>query len=134
MREKNQDKRKKIINEWLNKFDLYNIEKKYPFELSGGMYARVTLLRTLLLNHKVILVDEAFGALDFATKNKVLKQFKDTIKENNITAIIVTHSIEEAAEISDRIIIMSNIPMKIIYDCNNNEYNINKIKQMIKKK
>ena len=98
----------------LEKMGLYNVEDKYPAELSGGMRQRVALVRTLATEPKVLLLDEPFSALDFQTKLKLEDLVFNTLKQFNKTAILVTHDIGEAIAMSDRIYLFSKRPGTIV--------------------
>ncbi len=98
----------------LEKMGLYNVEDKYPKELSGGMRQRVALVRTLATEPKVLLLDEPFSALDFQTKLKLEDLVFNTLKQFNKTAILVTHDIGEAIAMSDRIYLFSKRPGTIV--------------------
>lgn len=108
--------RKKIIKEYLAKFNMVGAEALFPYQLSGGMYARVILIRALILQPKLVLVDEAFSALDLLTKNIIIEQFLREIHENKRTAIVITHDIFEALKISDRVVVLQGEPLRTILD------------------
>ena len=101
------------VNNLLKKYKLYEFKNKYPNELSGGMKQRLSLIRTLSLKPDILLLDEPFSALDYQTKLKILCDVYKIIKEENITAIIVTHDIEEAISLCNKIIVLTNRPTKI---------------------
>ena len=103
-------------NELLKKYNLWEFRDKYPRELSGGMRQRVALIRTLALRPKILLLDEAFSALDFQTRLNVCDDVYDIIKKENLTAILVTHDLSEAISLSDRIIILSHRPATVKED------------------
>lgn len=98
------------IDELLKKYDLFDFKYKYPSQLSGGMRQRVSLIRTLALDPKILLLDEPFSALDFQTRLKVCDDVKSIISSENKTAILVTHDISEAISMSDKVIVLSNRP------------------------
>lgn len=83
------------VNELLKKYNLYEFKDKYPNQLSGGMRQRVALIRTLAIRPKILLLDEAFSALDYQTRINVTKDIYKILKAENITALIVTHDISE---------------------------------------
>lgn len=94
-------------------FGLEGTEKKYPHQLSGGMKQRAAFLRTYLASDGVVLLDEPFSALDAITKTSVHQWYLDIMKEIKLSALIVTHDIDEAILLSDRIYILSGKPGKI---------------------
>jgi NitT/TauT family transport system ATP-binding protein len=98
------------VNSLLKKYNLWDFKDKYPRQLSGGMRQRVALIRTLALNPSVLLLDEAFSALDYQTRLDVCDDVYKIIKSENLTTILVTHDISEAISMSDKIIILSNRP------------------------
>lgn len=100
----------KKIMELLQKYELHGFEKSKPSELSGGMRQRVSLIRTLALNPKLLLLDEPFSALDYQTRLAVQNDIHSIIKSENKTAILVTHDISEAISMSDKIIVLTKRP------------------------
>ena len=98
------------VDNLLKKYHLYEFKDKYPNQLSGGMRQRAALIRTLAIKPKILLLDEAFSALDYQTRIMVTKDIYDILKNEHITALIVTHDISEAISMSDRVIILSNRP------------------------
>lgn len=94
----------------LQKYDLWEFRNKYPRQLSGGMRQRVALIRTLVLKPSILLLDEAFSALDYQTRLDVCNDVYRIIKKERLTAILVTHDISEAITLSDKIIILSQRP------------------------
>ncbi len=99
-------------------FGLEGAEKKYPSELSGGMRQRAAFLRTYLTNNSVIFLDEPFSALDAITKASLHMWYLEIMKELKLTTLFVTHDIDEAILLSDRIYIMSGVPGKITAEIN----------------
>lgn len=79
----------------LKKYNLYEFKDKYPSELSGGMRQRVALIRTLAIRPKILLLDEAFSALDYQTRIMVTNDIYKILRKEGITAIVVTHDISE---------------------------------------
>lgn len=97
----------------LKKYDLYNFIDKRPSSLSGGMRQRVALIRTLVLQPKLLLLDEPCSALDFQTRLKVCDDVYEIIKSEHQTALLVTHDISEAISMSDKIIILTKRPASV---------------------
>lgn len=104
--------KQKAIN-YLNKYGLKEFIYAYPRQLSGGMRQRVALIRTLMLSPDIILLDEAFSALDYQSRLKVSNDVYTILKEENITTIMVTHDIAEAISMSDKVIVLSKRPATI---------------------
>ena len=94
-------------------FGLEGTEKKYPHELSGGMRQRAAFLRTYLASDTVALLDEPFSALDTITKSAVHQWYLDIMEKIKLSSLIVTHDIDEAILLSDRIYILSGKPGRI---------------------
>ena len=108
--------RERLGREWIRKVGL-NVEKdalKYPHELSGGMRQRVAIARTLILKPRIILMDEPFGALDPLTRMSMQDLLLALWREVEATVFFVTHSIEEAVFLGDRVHIFSNSPGTIL--------------------
>ena len=103
----------KYAEKLLKKYNLYEFKNKYPSELSGGMRQRVALIRTLAVKPKILLLDEAFSALDYQTRIMVTNDIYNILRKENITALIVTHDISEAISMSDRVIVLSKRPGKV---------------------
>ena len=101
-------------NRILKQFNLDKYANKYPQQLSGGMRQRVALIRTYMFKRNIFLLDEAFSALDAITKKELHKWYLDLKKEFNLTTLLITHDIEEAVFLSDRIYILGNKPGEII--------------------
>lgn len=99
--------------ELLKKYNLYEFKDKYPNQLSGGMRQRAALIRTLAVKPKILLLDEAFSALDYQTRIMVTKDIYNILKNEHISALIVTHDISEAISMSDRIVILSKRPARV---------------------
>jgi NitT/TauT family transport system ATP-binding protein len=108
---KNKNKEsKEYVENLLTKYNLYEFKDKYPSELSGGMRQRVALIRTLAIKPKILLLDEAFSALDYQTRIMVTDDIYKILKKEGITAIIVTHDISEAISMSDKVFVLSKRP------------------------
>lgn len=95
------------------KYGLGEFLKKHPHELSGGMRQRVALIRTLALKPDLLLLDEPFSALDYQTRLTLCDDIYDIIKNEKKTAILVTHDIQEAISMSDKIVVLSARPGQI---------------------
>jgi len=108
--------RRELARLWISKVGL-NVTRdaaKYPGELSGGMRQRVAIARTLILSPRIILMDEPFGALDPTTRLHMQELLVDLWKEAQATVFFVTHSIEEAIYLGDRVYVFSSAPGTII--------------------
>lgn len=103
---------RKEAKEFLKYFNLENFEKRYPETLSGGEAQRVALARTLIVKPKLILFDEPLSALDGPLRKKSALLIKELQNKFNFTAIMVTHDINEAKAISDRIIVLEKGKIK----------------------
>ena len=108
-KKKNEKNKKKGIN-IRKKYGLGEFINSYPDSLSGGLKQRVALIRTLAINPDILLLDEPFSALDYQTRLSLSDDLKRIIKNENKTAIMVTHDIGEAISMSDKIVIISNRP------------------------
>ena len=101
------------VKKHIDDFGLSGFEYKYPSQLSGGMKQRANFLKTYLTSNDIILLDEPFGALDSITRRKMQKWLLDLTKEMNSTILFITHDIEEAILLSNRIYIISEKPAVI---------------------
>ncbi|MCR5723905.1 MAG: ABC transporter ATP-binding protein [Treponema sp.] len=90
-------------------FGLDGTQNQYPAQLSGGMRQRAAFLRTYLTSKQVLLLDEPFSALDMITKNRMHEWYLETVRKLGLTTLLITHDIEEAILLSDRILIMNNV-------------------------
>lgn len=104
---------REYVEELLKKYELYEFKDKYPTQLSGGMRQRAALIRTLAIRPKILLLDEAFSALDYQTRLMVTEDIFKILKAENITALMVTHDISEAISMSDRVIVLSERPATV---------------------
>ena len=104
------DDSKQYVENLLKKYNLYDFKDKYPSELSGGMRQRAALIRTLATKPKILLLDEAFSALDYQTRIMVTNDIYAILRKENMTAIIVTHDISEAISMSDRVVVLTKRP------------------------
>ncbi len=110
------NERRERAREWIAKvgLDVRRDANKYPSELSGGMRQRVAIARTLILSPRIILMDEPFGALDPTTRLHMQALLVDLWKEAQATVFFVTHSIEEAVYLGDRVYVFSSAPGTIL--------------------
>ncbi len=99
-----------IVNEHLVMVNLTAAADKYPDEISGGMKQRVGIARALAIRPKMLLMDEPFGALDALTRGKLQRQVLDIWERHRQAVMMITHDIDEAIYMSDRIILMTNGP------------------------
>lgn len=106
-------KHKKDVLEFIQLIGLKGFEKSYPHQLSGGMAQRASLARALVNNPKVLLLDEPLGALDAFTRMNMQDEILRIWKERGTTMIMVTHDVDEAIYLSDRIFVMTPRPAKI---------------------
>ena len=95
---------------FFEEFGLKGTEKKYPSQISGGMKQRAALLRTYLFSEKVALLDEPFSALDMLTKSTVHEWYLDVMEKIKLSTLFVTHDIDEAVLLSDRIYLLTGKP------------------------
>jgi NitT/TauT family transport system ATP-binding protein len=104
----------KKLNHWFSEIELKSHRHYYPHQISGGQKQRVALARTLLLSPQLLLLDEPLSALDLVLRDQLSSIIKKYIKETHSSAVVVTHSVEEAVYLADRVLILSSNPGKII--------------------
>ncbi|MBQ1223336.1 MAG: ABC transporter ATP-binding protein [Oscillospiraceae bacterium] len=109
---KKKDARKKVSAEFAQ-FGLEGTQKRYPSELSGGMRQRAALLRTYMFSQDVALLDEPFSALDTLTKSAIHRWYLDVMEKIRLSTLFITHDIDEAILLSDRIYLLSGSPGEI---------------------
>lgn len=101
------------IEKYLVLAGLEGTQDKYPYQLSGGMRQRVSFVRTLMRAEEIMLFDEAFGSLDYATRRQMQRWLLEMKENLDNTMIFITHDIEEAIYLADRIYVLSKIPATI---------------------
>jgi NitT/TauT family transport system ATP-binding protein len=107
------DKRHEIITHYIGLMNLKGYESAYPHQLSGGMQQRVAIARAYALDPDVLLMDEPFGALDAQTRVVMQEELVKLARTNPRTVLFITHSVEEAVYLADRIVVMTSRPGRI---------------------
>jgi nitrate/nitrite transport system ATP-binding protein len=110
LRNLSKPERKEIIDHNINLVGLKKAANKFPGQLSGGMKQRVAIARGLALRPKVLLLDEPFGALDALTRGNLQERLMEIVQENHVTCIMVTHDVDEALLLSDRVVMLTTGP------------------------
>ena len=105
--------RERLVDEYVSLVGLADFKKSYPRELSGGMAQRVSIARALVNRPEVLFMDEPFGALDYMTKINMQNELLNIRSKSQMTVIFVTHDIDEAVYLSDKILVMSKNPGKV---------------------
>jgi len=108
--------------EWLEKVKLKGFEDYYPHQVSGGMGQRAALARAFISQPKVLLLDEPFGALDALTRMTLQDALRDLIRESRPTVLLVTHDVDEALFLADRVLVFSARPATILKEFNLAQY------------
>jgi NitT/TauT family transport system ATP-binding protein len=106
--------RRERAHNWVKKVGLEGSEDKFPSELSGGMQQRVALAATLILGPRILLMDEPFGALDPGIRLRMQELLMELWKEQQATVFLVTHSVEEAVYLGDRVFVMAAKPGRLV--------------------
>ncbi len=110
--------RKRRVHEWLSRVGLAGFERRYPHQLSGGMRKRVALAATFIYNPRILLMDEPFSALDVQTRNLMENELLELWQEHRKTVLFVTHDLEEAISLADRVVVLTANPatVKKVFD------------------
>src|SRR5205807_1440040 len=95
---------------WLDRLGLTGFENRYPRHLSGGQRKRVALAQVLALNPKLLLMDEPFASLDAIVRARVIQDVAELVENEGISVLLVTHDLEEAISLSDRVYVLSQGP------------------------
>lgn len=105
--------RERRVAHWLGLVDLRAFERHYPHQLSGGMRQRVELVRALAGETDLLLMDEPFSSLDYLTRLRLRGELARLLEEQPRTVVLVTHDIEEAAQLADRVLVLSGRPARV---------------------
>lgn len=104
---------REMVRPYFNEFGLAGTEQKYPHQLSGGMRQRAALLRTYMFSGKMALLDEPFSALDTLTKSEMHRWYLGVMEQIQLPTLFITHDIDEAILLSDRIYLLTGVPGRI---------------------
>jgi NitT/TauT family transport system ATP-binding protein len=110
------EQREETVRRLIRTIGLEGFEHRFPRELSGGMKQRVAIARTLAYDPKILLLDEPFGALDAQTRETMQDELLRLWQENRKTVVMVTHDVNEAVYLSDRVLVMSQRPGRIVQE------------------
>ncbi|WP_411965681.1 ABC transporter ATP-binding protein [Haloferax sp. YSMS24] len=106
--------RREVAREWIDRIGLGGFENHYPSTLSGGMKQRVGLARALAVRPDVLLLDEPFGSVDAQTKHELQAELMELWNDEQKTVVFVTHDIDEAAFLADRVLVLSSSPATVV--------------------
>ena len=113
LRQLSKEERTQTARDYLKRVGLADFENHYPHELSGGMQQRAGLARALAVNPSILLMDEPFGAVDAQTRQLLQEELLDLWQRERKTVIFITHSMDEAVYLSDRVVVMTPRPGKV---------------------
>jgi ABC-type taurine transport system ATPase subunit len=106
--------RREQVEQFLRLVGLWDFRNRYPYQLSGGMQQRLAIVRALVNDPKVLLMDEPFGALDALTREKMQEELHAVWRRTRMTVVFITHSVEEAVYLGTEVVVMSPRPGRII--------------------
>jgi NitT/TauT family transport system ATP-binding protein len=116
--------------QWLGRLGLSGVTRDFPYTLSGGMKQRVGLARAFASGAEILLLDEPFSAVDEITRDSLQEILLELIRETNGSAILITHSIDEAIKLGDRLIVMNGPPGRIVGEWDCRAFSIGELNQM----
>jgi ABC-type taurine transport system ATPase subunit len=106
--------RRRTVEHYLKLVSLWDFRDRYPYQLSGGMQQRLAIVRALVNDPKVLLMDEPFGALDALTREKMQEELHAVWRRTNMTVVFITHSVEEAVYLGTEVVVISPRPGRIL--------------------
>ena len=106
--------RRRKVEHYLRLVGLWDFRKRYPYQLSGGMQQRLAIVRALVNDPKILLMDEPFGALDALTREKMQEELHSVWRRTQMTVVFITHSVEEAVYLGTDVVVMSARPGRIV--------------------
>ena len=106
--------RRRKVEHYLRLVGLWDFRNRYPYQLSGGMQQRLAIVRALVNDPKVLLMDEPFGALDALTREKMQEELHAVWRRTGMTVVFITHSVEEAVYLGTDVVVMSPRPGRIV--------------------
>ena len=114
VRGRSRSERHELVERYLRLVGLWDFRNRYPYQLSGGMQQRLAIVRALVNDPKVLLMDEPFGALDALTREKMQEELHAVWRRTSMTIVFITHSVEEAVYLGTEVVVMSPRPGRIV--------------------